>query len=234
MRSFLPLLATAAIAGSAAFSGCGNSDTDNTKNDVTSATVTAGSGQSPCNSGAPDTYCNAVGNNPETCECSDCFASAMCNGGCTDDGNCDMGGGEDCSCADCAFKVLGCPPDVCHYDDQSGYYDYCYCNHDDDEQTAACTLDDACTCPECAGAAQCAACNDDGQCAPLSESCSCGDCANSPVCGGDPSTSSSSSSSSGGGNGGGSTTSTTSSTTAASTTTGSAGGGGGNGGAGGN
>ncbi len=64
-----------------------------------------GTGYSPaCNLDRRDGYCNALGMDPETCECFDCVNTAFCNGRCQNDGACnyDEDTGEDCTCIDCA------------------------------------------------------------------------------------------------------------------------------------
>jgi hypothetical protein len=77
------------------------------------ANATNGTGYDPvCNAGRTDGFCNVFGNDPETCECRDCIASASCQGRCVDDGQCnrgnDEGPGEDCTCADCAYVIDDC------------------------------------------------------------------------------------------------------------------------------
>lgn len=234
MRSFLPLLlAVTGVMGFAAFSGCGGEENIGPKNEVTSVTVTAGSGLTPCN-GQPDGACNALGANPEGCDCSDCFTTALCMSLCTDDGTCAYAPetGEDCSCADCAFKIFEC----------SGTPN-CDDNGDPEEGIPnTCTLADSCTCSECIDVPECNDCFDNGSCSPANEGCNCADCAGHELCNGGTAAVTSSSSAGGGGEGGmggGSTTasttaSTTVATTASATTTAATTGGGGNGGSGGN
>lgn len=89
---------------------------DNAIEDATSsaaATVTNGTGfNPPCNDNHQDGYCNAHGATPESCECLDCSDTAFCKNGCVEDGQCNPGAGEDCTCQDCFGAHIGnddCP-----------------------------------------------------------------------------------------------------------------------------
>lgn len=182
-----------------AFAGCGDGlllEPSNTSS--ATSTASSGSGLSPCNNGAPNGACNPAGQYPEPCTCSDCEATAVCTGRCNDDGVCSFnpetydGTGEDCSCADCYYKVNVCAPDACNQDGD------CEC----DTENPACTVSDACACNDCLDAPACNNCVDNGVCVPFNESCACADCADDIVCGGmGPATSSSSSSGMGGSGG---------------------------------
>lgn len=89
------------------FFGCG-SDTESLEpSGGTTSSATNGTGYSPlCNDGAPDGFCNSLGQNPESCECLDCVTSAFCNDECNDNGSCEAP--EDCSCADCFGALEDC------------------------------------------------------------------------------------------------------------------------------
>jgi hypothetical protein len=166
------------------FAGCTGDDAA-TPTSASSTSVGAG-GDNPCNNSAPNGFCNSMGNDPETCACADCASSAVCTAACTDDGQCDSGAGEDCTCTDCYMKVDGCPPE------DVGCYDNAECNTDED-----------CVCNDCTGTPRCTDnCLDNGSCVRYLEGCSCADCAPLMVCGGSGSTTTASSSTAAGGSGG--------------------------------
>lgn len=197
MRSYLRFSLALALVIAAAFAGCSNDDAGNS---TTTGGVTGvgGSVVQACNNGGPDGFCVTDGAVPESCECSDCATTARCAGGCKDDGQCDLQGGEDCSCADCHFKVAECPP-------------YSVGCDGDGENDGTCAVNEDCTCGDCTNTPRCKDnCDDNGSCVPYLEGCSCADCKNSEACGGSGESSSST---------------TTSSTTTTTTTTGAGGGG---------
>ena len=103
--SFVNALAFGMILAVVGYAGCDNGAT--TTGAVTSATITNGTGYHPaCNGGVRDGFCNALGADPETCECLDCVDTAFCKGGCKDDGVCNPSQGEDCTCKDCIGKAV--------------------------------------------------------------------------------------------------------------------------------
>ncbi|MBI4703572.1 MAG: WVD2 family protein [Deltaproteobacteria bacterium] len=141
--------------------------------------MTGGSGPgSTCHGGVPDGWCVAQGPHAEDCDCEDCRALARCAGGCVDDGVCALGQGDDCSCADCFFKVPDCAPSEgsCNVDGQ-------------------CTVYESCTCSDCREEPSCSQCVDNGVCVPWLESCKCADCAKHESCSSSSSTSTSTSTS---------------------------------------
>lgn len=135
--------------------------------------VTGAGAGSTCQNGVADGYCIAEGPAAEDCTCEDCAIRAVCNDGCTDDGNCTReqdGSTEDCTCADCFNKVNGCAPSDNGCDEEPG-----------------CQTNEACTCPDCNNDDYCQSnCVDNGQCVPATEGCSCADCSNHEYCGGGP------------------------------------------------
>jgi len=89
-----------------AFVGC-SSETESLAPGGTTASATNGTGYSAlCNDGAPDGFCNSLGEDPESCECLDCVTSAFCNDECNDNGSCEAP--EDCSCSDCFGALESC------------------------------------------------------------------------------------------------------------------------------
>jgi hypothetical protein len=123
MQRFLPLFGAVAISLVCFQQGCGEETTPAEpagSGPQAAANATNGTGYDPvCNNGRPDGFCNALGQNPEGCDCRDCFGTAFCDQRCVDDGNCSFNGddpsSEDCTCADCAYVHPECgayqPPD---------------------------------------------------------------------------------------------------------------------------
>lgn len=116
-----------------------------------------------CRFGVADGVCQPPA---EACDCEDCKDAALCKERCKDDGKCELAdGGEDCTCADCAFKTTACAP-----------------------KSVGCKTDGKCTpetedcaCPDCAANPSCP-CVDDGECVVRLEGCGCDDCAAAPSC----------------------------------------------------
>jgi len=103
--SFVNALAFGMILAVVGYAGCDNGAT--TTGASTSVTITNGTGYHPaCNGGVRDGFCNALGADPETCDCLDCVDTAFCKGGCKNDGVCNPSQGEDCTCADCVGKQV--------------------------------------------------------------------------------------------------------------------------------
>jgi len=177
MRSWILVLTACAFAGFATMGGCSGDNVAplNPGSTVGVGTGSTGSHALGCNGSGPDGFCNARGQNPESCACPDCAETAFCRGTCSDDGACgytpdsDPPSDEDCTCADCFAAHSACPP----Y--KSG------CNDTDE---GACSPEEDCTCAACAGAERCG-CDGNGQCVEALEGCSCADCANAEACGGE-------------------------------------------------
>jgi hypothetical protein len=94
-------------------------------------------------------------------------ALAACKGG-APDGKCEPGPDEDCACKDCSAACEG----------------GCTASN-----PPACTLEDACTCPECWADEVCtdpdrSNCKDDADCDFFQEGCCCADCAGLSQCAG--------------------------------------------------
>ncbi len=96
------VLSLVAFAGVAShFVACGTSETVDGASGPT-ASVTNGTGYDPiCEGGVRDGFCNALGAKPESCMCLDCAQTAYCKQMCKNDGTCNQGAGEDCTCIDC-------------------------------------------------------------------------------------------------------------------------------------
>jgi hypothetical protein len=108
MKSILKSLPFIMVAGIAMHPACDNGE-DSTTSGATVTVSTGAQNADLCEGGFPDEFCNALGDNPESCECFDCVNTSKCKQLCTDDGQC--AGNEDCSCIDC-YNVLGpqCEP----------------------------------------------------------------------------------------------------------------------------
>lgn len=115
MRTWVALIASSVFVGLVAAGGCSIGEDPEAK---ASTTATVGSGTTnyfACNGGQPDGRCNARGDVPETCECTDCQLTAFCLNTCNNDGTCGFNpdapvGGEDCTCDDCWGVHPDCPP----------------------------------------------------------------------------------------------------------------------------
>jgi hypothetical protein len=184
MRTWILIFASSFSVLFVGFAGCTSENTAS----PSSAASTSGGGYmpTPCNGGEPDGFCNALGNQVETCECVDCTDSAVCTGTCADDGQCTEPA-EDCTCNDCYMKVAGCPPRNVGCDDDGE------CNSDED-----------CVCTDCTNTPRCTDnCLNNGSCVQYLEGCSCADCASVMECGGNgPASSAANSSSAAAGTGG--------------------------------
>ncbi len=153
--------------GSAACSSGNNNAAATASTAIVAATGSGGG--SGCNGFHPDGYCVPAGPAKESCACLDCATTALCTNRCKDDGKCDLGKTEDCTCADCYFKVQECSPG------DNG------CNNDDKK----CTFDENCVCKDCTATDACTKnCVDNGVCVPWLEGCSCADCKKTKACGG--------------------------------------------------
>ena len=102
MKRFVQGFPFLAVFGVCMHVACGEAETGTDTTGV-GPVGSQGSAYHPaCNLDRRDGYCNARGQNAETCECFDCVNVAMCTGKCSDDGTCNMGeNAEDCSCTDC-------------------------------------------------------------------------------------------------------------------------------------
>ncbi|NUO47817.1 MAG: hypothetical protein HOV80_03060 [Polyangiaceae bacterium] len=102
MKRFVQGFPFLMVAGVCMHVACGEADSGTDTTGVGPVGSQGSSFHPACNLDRRDGYCNARGQNPETCECLDCITWAMCTGKCVDDGTCNMGeNAEDCSCADC-------------------------------------------------------------------------------------------------------------------------------------
>src|SRR5690606_32911244 len=72
------------------YAGC-TTNTATETGDPTTTTVTGTGAMGPCYSNIPDGQCLPDGEpNAERCACADCAGTAKCNGGCSDDGDCNL------------------------------------------------------------------------------------------------------------------------------------------------
>ena len=179
------------------YAACESGAVPNDTTTTFTSTATGSGGGSSCFNHQPDGWCVSAGANVEGCDCEDCTAGARCGGHCTDDGTCDPGSGEDCSCPDCYLTAdFGDP----YYLDCTPGTSGC----DDDDGANLCTFNEPCVCPDCTATAFCMDnCVDNGTCVAFSEGCACADCAGEPECGGSTTSSTTTTTSTGGGGAGG-------------------------------